>query len=84
MGDELCSVCEEYIAEWFCKKCARNICQVRHLLAMARLQPRRVGSAPGWNGREEWEAVGSRGGACRPLHTLQKGRCGASCTRMPC
>ena len=28
MGDELCSVCEEYIAEWFCRKCARNICQV--------------------------------------------------------
>lgn len=28
MGDELCSVCEEYIAEWFCRKCGRNICQV--------------------------------------------------------
>ena len=28
MGDELCSVCEEYIAEWFCRKCARKICQV--------------------------------------------------------
>ena len=27
MGDELCSVCEEYIAEWFCRKCDRKICQ---------------------------------------------------------
>eukprot|EP00286_Rhodomonas_abbreviata_P014449 CAMPEP_0181326236 /NCGR_PEP_ID=MMETSP1101-20121128/21377_1 /TAXON_ID=46948 /ORGANISM="Rhodomonas abbreviata, Strain Caron Lab Isolate" /LENGTH=257 /DNA_ID=CAMNT_0023434649 /DNA_START=204 /DNA_END=974 /DNA_ORIENTATION=+ len=27
MGDDLCSVCEEYMAEWFCRKCNRKICQ---------------------------------------------------------
>ena len=30
MGDgqpELCSVCEEYFAEFFCRKCDRKICQ---------------------------------------------------------
>jgi hypothetical protein len=30
-GGELCSVCEEYIAEWFCRKCDRKICQVHPL-----------------------------------------------------
>ena len=28
LRDELCSVCEEYIAEWFCRKCGRKLCQV--------------------------------------------------------
>ena len=32
-GGELCSVCEEYIAEWFCRKCDRKICQVGMFLA---------------------------------------------------
>ena len=73
MGDELCSVCEEYIAEWFCKKCARNICQVRHLLAMARLQPRRVGSAPGWNGRADSTDGGQPRTSLPSLSHLAKG-----------
>ena len=32
---ELCSVCEEYLAEWYCKKCDRKICQVPFLLPLA-------------------------------------------------
>eukprot|EP00960_Hanusia_phi_P045726 757403-Hanusia_phi.AAC.6 len=36
MQDELCSVCEEYIAEFFCHKCDRKICvecdEVIHLI----------------------------------------------------
>jgi hypothetical protein len=27
MADKNCSVCEEYIAEWYCERCDRKICQ---------------------------------------------------------